>query len=85
MGLRLHRRLFCTCLALALVGCTALAPLDDGGALFSGRLAWQSAGSAQTPAQRASAQFELRGSARAGEMALTGPLGVLLVRARWQP
>lgn len=42
--------------------------------------AWQS-----QPARQWSAGFELRGTARAGELDLTSPLGTLVAQARWQP
>jgi outer membrane lipoprotein LolB len=37
------------------------------------------------PARQWSAGFELRGTARAGELDLTSPLGTLVAQARWQP
>jgi outer membrane lipoprotein LolB len=74
--------------ALLLAGCAglggALAPVPDGtaSAHWSGRMSLRVDGA---PAQSFSALFDLRGSARAGELALTSPIGSTLGLARWSP
>lgn len=54
------------------------------GQAWSGRLGWSIAATPLQPAQQASATFELRGSAHAGWLELTSPVGTLIARARWQ-
>lgn len=79
-------------LAAALSGCAALSPqaarqLQDPfdraaeQGLWSGRL---SMAIDSAPPQRWSAAFELRGSAREGELQLAGPLGQTLAWAQWR-
>jgi len=71
--------------ALALSGCaTALRPPAPGGTNgpWSGRLALQVQGNAS---QSFAAMFELRGSAEAGELELTSPLGGTLAVLAWAP
>ena len=68
-------------LAALLAGCaTALPPTQP--TLFSGRIAVQVP---DMPERGFSAGFELSGSARQGELLLTGPLGTTAARARWAP
>jgi outer membrane lipoprotein LolB len=65
-------------------GCSTAPPPARGDAL-TGRLVLQISPSTNTPAQQWSAGFELRGSAQAGELELTSPLGTTVVQARWHP
>lgn len=71
--------------SLGLAGCatrtSAPAPPDA----LSGRLLLQISPQGSQPARQWSAGFELRGSAQAGELDLTSPLGTLVAQARWQP
>lgn len=65
--------------ALLLTGCaTPRSTPDNAGARIQGRLSVQTAG-----AQGGSSSFELLGSAEAGQLELSTPLGSLLARARW--
>ena len=67
--------------ALLLAGCATPAPTAQGlEPHWSGRLAVQVDGE---PRQSFSAGFDLRGSARAGELELRGPLGQTVARLRW--
>jgi outer membrane lipoprotein LolB len=69
-------------LLAGLVACAtppASAPQDN---FWSGRLALNVAAE---PPQAMSAGFELRGDARAGELALLSPLGQTMAVARWSP
>ena len=75
----------------ALGGCATRRPADPaaGGAegprdVWSGRLALRVVPDGSEP-QSFSAGFELRGSARAGELALRSPLGSTLAQLQWQP
>jgi outer membrane lipoprotein LolB len=71
--------------ALALLGACASAPpaaMDDS---LSGRLSVQVAAGGGETARGFSGQFELRGSALAGSLDLSGPLGATLARAHWSP
>ncbi len=65
-----------------LAGCAAPARAPVDGARWSGRLALQVEGDAQ---RSFSAGFDLRGSARAGELELTTPLGSLAALLQWAP
>ena len=73
--------------ATILAGCANLAPLGPAGAgdSFSGRLALRVEAQGEIPARAVSAAFDLRGSARAGALGLSTPLGSMLAQARWQP
>lgn len=77
-------RLSCLASVLALGGCATQPSPPPDGASWGGRLGWSIAATAQQPAQQASANFELHGSARAGWLELTSPVGTLIARARWQ-
>lgn len=79
------RRAACAALAFLLAtGCSTVPPSENGDAL-AGRLVLQISPGASTPAQQWSAGFELRGSAQAGELELTSPLGTTVAQARWHP
>jgi outer membrane lipoprotein LolB len=67
-----------------LAGCASV-PAPEPGALRSGRLALLVAESGSTPAHSLSAVFELRGSAEAGTLRLSSPIGPQLAAARWMP
>jgi outer membrane lipoprotein LolB len=75
----------CAALLIALsvlAGCaSAPRPAPD----LAGRLALRVEAYQGAPARNVSAQFELRGDARAGELLLTSPLGSVAAQARWQP
>lgn len=81
---RLPRLALAFSLAL-LAACSTMQPPEPSVSVLSGRLAWQAGRSGEAATQRASAQFELRGDALRGQLELTGPLGTLVARARWQP
>ena len=85
-GAPAHRPL-AALLALPLLWSCATPPaLDDiAGPWTGGRLSLRVEASAARPAQSLTASFELRGSARRGELQLIGPLGSQLAQARWQP
>ena len=71
--------------AVLLAGCAHLNSSRqnaDPSAFWSGRLALQVDGSAS---QSFSASFELKGSAKSGELTLFNPLGGTLARMVWQP
>lgn len=68
-----------------LAGCATRQPPPPGGDLLTGRLILQIGASGSQPPRQWSAGFELRGSARAGELDLTSPLGTVVAQARWQP
>ena len=68
-------------LALLLAGC-ATPQRPTGDEVLSGRLSIRIDG----PAVRSvTADFDLSGSAREGELLLSGPLGTTAARARWSP
>jgi outer membrane lipoprotein LolB len=73
-------------LALALLaGCASAPPAPPPAAAngpWSGRLALQVK---DNPSQSFSAMFELRGTARAGELALSTPVGSTLAVLAWEP
>ena len=69
------------CLVALASGCASVAP-PTAGQLFSGRLAVSVTGQ---PERSFSAGFDLSGSARQGELLLTGPLGTTAARAHWAP
>ncbi len=70
-----------TCVAALASGCTSVAT-PTAGQVFSGRLAVSVSGQ---PDRSFSAGFDLSGSARQGELLLTGPLGTTAARAHWAP
>lgn len=65
-----------------LAGCAAPARAPVTGARWSGRLALQVEGDAQSSF---SAGFDLRGSPREGELELTTPLGSVAALLQWSP
>lgn len=82
---RSERRLWLTgALAVLLAGCAQLPRSDASGPSlensWSGRLSLQVQ---SEPPQSLSAAFELKGTAAAGELRLSTPLGTTLLSARW--
>lgn len=85
-----RRGFLCGAAALSLLllsGCASLAPqskpaLGDDGVRLNGRLSVQVSGSSGRPTG-GNAGFELLGSASAGQLELSTPLGSLVARARW--
>ena len=75
VGLALTAALFCTLLA-----CSSLPKQVAQEPVYSGRLALSIQ---TTPAQSWSAGFELRGTARQGELNLLSPIGSSLARIQW--
>lgn len=69
-------------LAVALAGGCATPPAEPP---LSGRLSLQVAATAGEPARGFNAAFDLRGTAEAGEMRLSTPLGPQIAAARWAP
>ena len=70
--------------SLLVAGCGSV-PAPVAGDTLAGRLVLQISPGTNGPAQQWSAGFELRGSAQAGELALTSPLGTTVAQARWRP
>ena len=70
--------------SLWVAGCGSV-PEPVAGDTLAGRLVLQISPATGTTAQQWSAGFELRGSAQAGELALTSPLGTTMAQARWRP
>ena len=56
-----------------------------GGDSFAGRLSVRVEPTGSAPARSLAAAFDLRGSAAAGSLGLSTPLGSMLAQARWQP
>lgn len=83
MSPRLARRELGALALLCLAGCADLAtrPAAD----LAGRLAVRVEAAAGTPARSFSADFDLRGDARRGQLRLTGPLGAMLADVHWEP
>jgi outer membrane lipoprotein LolB len=72
-----------TAAAALLAACASLElPPAEPGETVSGRLSVQVA---DQPERGISASFELQGSARQGQLLLSGPLGTTLARAVWSP
>jgi outer membrane lipoprotein LolB len=69
-------------LIAALAGGCATVPNEPA---LSGRLSLQVAASAAEPARGFNASFDLRGTAEAGELRLSTPLGPQIAAARWAP
>jgi outer membrane lipoprotein LolB len=69
--------------AVVLAACASppRAPADL--AVLAGRLSMQVAAHEAEPARGFSGQFDLRGTAQAGGLVISGPLGVSVVRATW--
>lgn len=70
---------------LLLAGCATRPAADASMPWTSGRLSVRVDASGERPASSVSADFDLRGDSRRGEMRLTSPLGSLLATARWSP
>ena len=69
--------------AWVLAACASVGlPAAEPGQTVSGRLSVRVAGQ---PERGISADFELQGSARDGQLLLSGPLGTTLARAVWSP
>ena len=69
--------------AWVLAACASVGlPAGEPGQTVSGRLSVRVAGQ---PERGISADFELQGSARDGQLLLSGPLGTTLARAVWSP
>ena len=69
--------------ALVAAGCATRPAAVDPTAWTSGRLAVQVEAGAERPASSLSADFDLRGDGRQGELVLTSTLGTRIARARW--
>lgn len=73
-------------LAVLLSACAAVRPPATAEMPWtSGRLAVRVDALGDSPARSASAGFDLRGTADAGELRLLSPLGTLLAQTRWSP
>lgn len=68
-----------------LAGCSTLTPTPLAYDTVSGRLSVAVDPTAEQPARRVSAAFDLRGNAEQGELQLTSPLGTVMAQARWRP
>ena len=73
------------CLVSFFVAGCGTVPAPVAGDTLAGRLLLQISPAVGAPAQQWSAGFELRGTAQAGELALTSPLGTTMAQARWRP
>jgi outer membrane lipoprotein LolB len=71
--------------ALAFAGLAGCASLPPPAGTLSGRLAVKVDAHGSEAQRSVSANFDLRGDARNGELSLTTPLGTTLAHARWQP
>lgn len=69
----------------SLAGCANRPPPTASATALAGRMILQIGATPSQPARQWSAGFELRGTARAGELDLTSPLGTVVAQARWQP
>jgi outer membrane lipoprotein LolB len=65
-------------------GCATVAPPRAADEI-AGRIAIRVDATASAPARSFSADFDLRGTADAGQLRLTGPLGATLADVRWSP
>jgi outer membrane lipoprotein LolB len=81
------RRRACTLAlaSLALAACAPLPPARPDGEGWQGKLGYRLEAADGERAQAGSAQFDLQGSARAGQLQLTSPLGTTLASASWGP
>lgn len=88
MSLQVHARRWFLALSIvaAVGGCASLAPPQPrevtAGGPWSGRLALQVS---DKPEQSFSAMFELKGTAQAGELTLSNPLGGTIALLSWAP
>lgn len=77
----------CAALALAtalLGGCASVGQrAPEGAASLSGKLSVRVEAGAGTPARSESGNFELKGTAEAGQLNLSTPLGTVIAQARW--
>lgn len=81
----LAARLVALLLCAALWGCASVPrPPAFAGDRLSGRLSVQVAHNSGGTAQGGAAAFELQGTAEAGQLELSTPLGTLAARASWQ-
>ena len=71
--------------ALLLSACATTAPQPDERAWTSGRLNVRIDASTASAAQSITANFELQGTGKAGELRLNSPLGTRMATARWAP
>ena len=73
--------------AFAIAGCASVEPAAPvtGGEAFAGRLSVRVEPNGAAPARSLAAAFDLRGSASAGTLGLSTPLGSMLAEARWRP
>jgi outer membrane lipoprotein LolB len=71
-------------LAATLVGCASTPPTPEAD-LITGRMSLQLDGDGTQPVRSVGADFELRGDARQGALALSSPLGTTLAQASWRP
>jgi outer membrane lipoprotein LolB len=72
-------------LAAALLAACAGVPPGPQASSVSGRLSLQVAANGAEPARGFNAAFDLRGTAEAGELRLSTPLGPQIAAARWAP
>jgi outer membrane lipoprotein LolB len=72
-----------TLVAATLWACATRPPADVAMPWTSGRLSVRVDATADRPASSVSADFDLRGDGRRGELRLSSPLGTLLAAARW--
>lgn len=75
---------FVTLVAVLLAGCAALPRPAPPVETLTGRLSLQVRPVDAAP-RALTAQFELRGNARAGSLDLSTPLGTMLAKAHWSP
>jgi len=80
-------RLLALLAAFAIAGCASVEPAAPitGGDAFAGRLSVRVDPTGAAPARSLAAAFDLRGSAEAGTLGLSTPLGSMLAEARWRP
>ena len=72
--------------ALLMSACASFAPpVPTAGEALSGRLAVNVAATPQSAARSVTANFELLGDAKVGQLNLSTPLGSMLAQARWSP
>jgi len=72
-------------LSLLMTACATRAPDVAETPWTSGRLSVRVEANGGQPVRSASSAFDLRGSARSGELRLTSPLGTLVAEAQWAP
>ena len=82
---RATRRFAALLAALLLPACATVSDRLKTPVMSSGRLTLKVEASTARPAQALNAAFELLGSAEAGELRLSSPLGPQIASARWAP